>query len=91
MQAWYIAAREDCSNAPLQTVSVTRRGFSPPQVQRPVYEPGAQGPFLVPGQSWCGQARPGQSWCVLARSYAWSYVGVGPGCELKARSSWPIL
>ncbi len=29
-----------------QSVSVTRRGFSPPQVQRPVYEPGAQGPSV---------------------------------------------
>ncbi len=27
-----------------QSVSVTRRGFSPPQVQRPMYEPEAQGP-----------------------------------------------
>ncbi len=28
------------------SVSVTRRGFSPPQMQRPVYEPGAQGPSV---------------------------------------------
>ncbi len=30
-----------------QSVNTTRRGFVPPRVQRPVYEPGAQGPTVL--------------------------------------------
>ncbi len=30
-----------------ESVSVTRRGLYPPQMQRPVYEPGAQGPTVL--------------------------------------------